>query len=79
MAATATSKLISIIRAANESTDTQASFALYQKAEQMIVDDAACVPLTFGMNYSLVKNYVKNYKVSPLGFAQLQDVSIAPH
>lgn len=69
----------SIIRAANESTDTQASFALYQKAEQMIVDDAACVPLTFGMNYSLVKNYVKNYKVSPLGFAQLQDISIAPH
>jgi oligopeptide transport system substrate-binding protein len=69
----------SIIKSANESTDTQSSFALYQKAEQIIIDDAACVPLTFGMNYSLVKNYVKNYKVSPLGFAQLQDISIVPH
>jgi oligopeptide transport system substrate-binding protein len=68
-----------IIKAANESTDIQSGFSLYQKAEQIIVDDAACVPLTFGMNYSLVKNYVNNYKVSPLGFAQLQDISIVPH
>jgi hypothetical protein len=31
------------------------------------------------MEYTLVKNYIKNYKVSPLGFALLQDVSIVSH
>jgi oligopeptide transport system substrate-binding protein len=68
-----------LIKTANETTDAPASFALYQKAEQIIINDAACLPLTFGMNYTLVKSYVKNYKVSPLGFALLQDVSIVSH
>lgn len=68
-----------LIKSANESSDETTGFGIYQKAEQMIVDDAACLPITFGMNYTLVKSYVKNYVVSPLGFAQLQDVSIESH
>ncbi len=56
--------------------DKAKSTALYQQAEQKLVDDAACLPLWFGRNYYLVKPYVKDYDVTPLGFAMLNQVSI---
>lgn len=56
--------------------DKSKSISLYQQAEQKLVDDAACLPLWFGRNYMLVKPYVKNYEVTPLGFAMLNQVSI---
>ena len=54
--------------------DDFARMALYQQAEQMIVDEAACLPLWFGTNYILVKPYVKDYKLSPLGIPDLSQV-----
>ncbi len=66
-----------LVQAASQSGDEPAGFAIYQKAEQILIDDAACIPLTFGMNYTLVKSYVNNYKTNALGFALLQDVSLA--
>jgi oligopeptide transport system substrate-binding protein len=54
--------------------DKAKSISLYQQAEQMLIDDTACVPLYFGKNYVLVKPYVKNYTESPLGFAMLNQV-----
>jgi oligopeptide transport system substrate-binding protein len=65
-----------LIQQANLSKVETDRLLLYQKAEKMLVDDTACIPLTFGMNYYLVKYYVKNYTVNPLGFAQLQSVSV---
>jgi oligopeptide transport system substrate-binding protein len=56
--------------------DKSKSIALYQQAEQMMIDDAACLPLWTGRNYMLVKPYVKSYQVTPLGFAMLNQVSI---
>jgi oligopeptide transport system substrate-binding protein len=56
--------------------DTNRSISLYRQAEQKLIDDAACLPLWFGRNYLLVKPYVKNYRLSPLGFAMLNQVSI---
>ncbi|MHC1578800.1 MAG: peptide ABC transporter substrate-binding protein [Dehalococcoidia bacterium] len=50
--------------------------AMYQEAEQIIVDDAPCLPLFHGTNYILVKPYVKNYVLSPLGIADLSKVYI---
>jgi len=55
------------------------SLALYQQAEQMMVDDAACLPLWFGQNYILVKPYVEGYELNPMGFAMLNKVSIKSH
>ena len=52
---------------------------LYQEAEQMLVEDAACLPLWFSQNYILVKPYVKNYVFSPLGIPLLSHVYIEPH
>ncbi|MFC1970880.1 peptide ABC transporter substrate-binding protein [Chloroflexota bacterium] len=56
--------------------DYQLSLAQYRQAEQKLVDDAACLPLTFGQNYILVKPYIDGYELNPMGFAMLNKVSI---
>jgi len=47
---------------------------MYQQAEQLVVDDAPCLPLFHGTNYILVKPYVKGYELSPLGVPDLSKV-----
>jgi oligopeptide transport system substrate-binding protein len=56
--------------------DEGARFALYQEAEQLIIDEAACVPLWFGKNYILVKLYVQGYTLSTQGIPMLSNVSV---
>ncbi len=56
--------------------DSELSLALYQQAEQLLVEDAACLPLWFGQNYVLVRPYVDGYELNPSGFAMLNKVSI---
>jgi oligopeptide transport system substrate-binding protein len=69
----------SLLQQAGIEQDYATSLALYQQAEQMLVDDAACLPLWFGQNYILVKPYVKGYNLNPQGLAKLNEVSIEPH
>jgi oligopeptide transport system substrate-binding protein len=68
-----------LIQQANRTSDPAQSFSLYQKAEQIIINDAACIPISFSKNYLLIKPYVKNYRINPLGFATLDQVSILKH
>ncbi len=68
-----------LLEQAGVEPDYARSRALYQQAEQMLVDDAACLPLVFGQSYILTKPYIKDYKLSPLGFARLNEVSVVPH
>jgi len=56
--------------------DPATRLKLYQDAEQLIVQDAAVLPLFFGQSYVLVKPYVKDYVLSPLGYPLLNKVSI---
>ena len=56
--------------------DSNARLKTYQTAEQLIVQDAAILPLFFGTNYVVVKPYVKDYVLSPLGYPLLNKVSI---
>jgi oligopeptide transport system substrate-binding protein len=56
--------------------DSNTRLSEYQSAEMMIVQDAAVLPLYFGRNYELVKPYVKDYVLSPLGYPLLNKVSI---
>jgi oligopeptide transport system substrate-binding protein len=56
--------------------DVAARMAMYHAAEQILVSDAAVLPLFFGQAYILVKPYVKNYVWSPLGYPLLYKVSI---
>jgi oligopeptide transport system substrate-binding protein len=48
--------------------------AMYQQAEQLVVADAPCLPLFHGSNYILVKPYVKDYELGPLGVPDLSKV-----
>ena len=50
--------------------------SLYRQAERMIVQDAAMLPLYFGHTFMLVKPYVKDYALSPMGYPLLTQVSI---
>ncbi|MBI2857535.1 MAG: peptide ABC transporter substrate-binding protein [Chloroflexi bacterium] len=65
-----------LLEKAGVEPDTSRSLAMYQQAEQMLVDDAACLPLWFSKNYTLVKPYVSGYRVSPLGFTMLDKVRV---
>ncbi|MFA5317689.1 MAG: peptide ABC transporter substrate-binding protein, partial [Dehalococcoidales bacterium] len=60
-------------------TDDDRALALYQQAEELLVEDAACLPLCFGRSYLLVKPYVKGYEPNPLGFVRLEKVSVEEH
>jgi oligopeptide transport system substrate-binding protein len=54
-------------------------FKSYQEIEQKLVDDAACIPMWFGVNYLLTKPYVKGYRMTPLGLPAMSLVTIQPH
>jgi oligopeptide transport system substrate-binding protein len=56
--------------------DDALRLAMYQQAEQVVVNDAPCLPLFHGANYILVKPYVKGYELSPLGIPDLSKVYI---
>jgi oligopeptide transport system substrate-binding protein len=49
---------------------------LYQQAEQIVVDEAACLPLSFGKSYFLIKPYVNHYKVDVQGIPTLKEVTV---
>jgi oligopeptide transport system substrate-binding protein len=65
-----------LLSEAAQATDEAASLALYQQAEQILVGDAACLPLWSGKSYTLVKPYVKGYALNALGLVNLVAVSI---
>jgi oligopeptide transport system substrate-binding protein len=56
--------------------DEAVRLAMYQQAEQLVVDEAPCLPLFHGANYILVEPYVKGYELSPLGIPDLSRVYI---
>lgn len=56
--------------------DPALSLEKYREIERMLVEDAACLPLWFDENYILVKPCVEGYKLNPMGYASLNQVSI---
>ena len=64
---------------ARRTQDTEERLALYQQAEQMILTDAAWVPLYFGVDNWLVKPYVQGFQPPPIKIPKFQYVSILEH
>jgi oligopeptide transport system substrate-binding protein len=50
-----------LLEQARVESDPAKRTALYREAERLIVEDVAWIPLTHGMNYTLVKPYVKGF------------------
>jgi oligopeptide transport system substrate-binding protein len=69
-------ELDALLDEAGAEEDLDRRMALYRQAEQLVIDDAPCVPLVFGANQALVKPYVSGYRLSPLGIPDLTVVSV---
>ena len=65
-----------LLEMAGAELDAGRSLELYQQVEQMLVEDAACLPLWCGKNYILVKPYVKGYRLNAMGFPSLNRVYV---
>ncbi len=67
-----------LLEKARVEQDPNVRMSLYQQAEQMIVNDAACLPLFFNVDYTLVKPYVKDLLLTPMWIPRLKYVYIEP-
>ena len=72
-------KVDALLDEARGTLDVDERMAMYQQAEQLILDDVAWIPLTFDAGYWLVKPYVQNYRIPPIKVPKFQYVSIAEH
>ena len=59
-------QLDALLDAARVEQDVSKRIAMYQQAEQIIVDDAAALFTTYSLSYQLVKPYVKGYVFTPI-------------
>ncbi|MFO8101140.1 MAG: peptide ABC transporter substrate-binding protein [Dehalococcoidia bacterium] len=67
------------LQAAREEMDSEVRLRMYREIEQMLVDDAACLPLYFGKDYVLVKPYVNGFTGVPITMPWLKYISLEPH
>jgi oligopeptide transport system substrate-binding protein len=65
-----------LLEQARGTQDTEERLAIYQQAEQLILEDAAWIPLYFDVENILVKPYVWGYTNPPIQIPRLQYVSI---
>jgi ABC-type oligopeptide transport system substrate-binding subunit len=68
-----------LLEQARTESDRQARLKLYQKVEEILVWDAAWIPLYHDVDYQLVKPYVKGLVISPQGFYFLENAFVEPH
>ncbi len=68
-------ELDAILEEARIEPDLELRVNLYHDAEQLIVNDAAWLPLWYaGERYVLIKEHVKNYRVTPMIIPKLKEV-----
>lgn len=67
-----------ILEKARIEQDVERRLALYRSAQEMLLEDAAAIPLWYGNTYVLVKPYVKSYAITPQGLPTLELVRLEP-
>jgi oligopeptide transport system substrate-binding protein len=65
-----------LIEEARTEQDEEARLALYQQAEEILVQDAPWLPLYHGKSNALVKPYVQDYLIAPFVIPNLRYVSL---
>ena len=66
-----------ILEEARTETDVERRVELYQQAEELIVQDGAWLPLWYsGERYVLIKDYVKDYHVTPMIVPKLKNIRL---
>ncbi len=56
--------------------DEARRYALYQEAEQRILEDAPLIPIYHDVQYTLVKPYVRGLHITPMGILDLSTVEL---
>ena len=72
----ANAEVDALLDAAAIHPDRTRRFDLYREAERLILDDWVAVPLWHSRDFVLVQPYVKGYELTPIGVAQLHEISI---
>ena len=67
-----------LVERARVEGDTEARLALYQEAEQLLMDDAGIIPLFHVRDYVLVRPHVEGFRVLPVGQPDLTSVKLNP-
>ncbi len=72
-------QLDALLEQARGTLDAKERLALYQQAEQLILEDAAWVPLYFDVENWLIKPYVQGFKTPPIQIPKFQYVQLLEH
>ncbi|MDA1035995.1 MAG: ABC transporter substrate-binding protein [Chloroflexi bacterium] len=67
-----------LLEEARSETNRERRMALYQEAEQLMITDAAIIPIYHAPDYVLTKPHVQGFRIGPLGIPLLQNVVIGP-
>jgi oligopeptide transport system substrate-binding protein len=65
-----------LLEEARAEQDVERRMGLYRQAEELLLADAAAIPLWYGNSYLLVKPYVKGYALTAHGLPDLKGVSL---
>lgn len=65
-----------LLEQARTASSSEERYNLYHQAERLILNDAPWIPLTYGVDYSLVKPYVHGYLSTSSIYPWLRDISI---
>ena len=68
-----------LIKTARKLMNQRQRLALYQQAEEILIEEAAIIPLSYMRWQTLIKPWVKRYPTSPLKWWYWKDVVIEPH
>jgi ABC-type oligopeptide transport system substrate-binding subunit len=63
-----------LLREASQEQDPAARAAIYQKAQQLLIDDAVLIPTYHDVGYFLRKPYVHGFEYTSLGLLQLETI-----
>jgi len=66
-----------LLEEARVEPDPEARFELYRAVEEILRQDAAAIPLSFGKEFVLVKPFVTGFILNPQGLVDLRLVSLA--
>jgi len=65
-----------LLARANREQNPEQRAAVYQQAQQLLIDDAVVIPTYHDVGYFLVKPWVKGLQYTPLGLLQLETIWI---
>lgn len=69
-------KVDKLLEKARKERDAQTRLKIYHQAEKLLIQDAACLPLYFPIDYVLVKPYVKNFVGTSMPIPWLKYVQV---